>query len=87
MHTVRHELTHEFEFLSEGRESLATEVWFKEGLAVYVGCAENTGWNTITDVSEFESWITENQNLPGQGNPIKIHQDADYPDRADRHQY
>ena len=87
VYIVRHELTHVFEFLIEGRESLATEVWFKEGIAGYVACVENTGWGTIRDLSELESWISQNQNLPGQGNPIKIHQHADYPDGADRHQY
>ena len=83
----RHELTHVFEFLIEGRESLATDVWFREGIAVYVGCVEDTGWRTITDSSELESWISQNQNIPGEGNPIRIHQHADFPDGADRHEY
>lgn len=87
VYTVRHELTHVFEFLIEGRESLGTEVWFKEGIAVYVGCVENTGWKTIENLSELESWISQNQNVPGQGNPIKIHQHSDYPEGADIHQY
>ncbi len=87
VYTLRHELTHEFEFLIEGNESLGTDVWFKEGIAVYVGCLEPTGWETIRDLNELESWITQHQNLPGQGNPIMIHENADFPDGADRHQY
>jgi hypothetical protein len=87
VYTVRHELTHEFEFLIHGRESLATDVWFREGIAVYVGCAEYTGWDTIGDLSELESWISRHENMPGQGNPVRIHQHADFPDGADRHQY
>jgi hypothetical protein len=87
VYTVRHELTHDFEFLIEGREILGTYVWFKEGIAVYIGCLESTAFITIKSLSELESWISENQNVPGQGNPIKIHQNSDYPEGADIHQY
>ncbi len=87
VYTARHELTHELEFLIEGREVLGSEVWFKEGIAVYVGCLEITSWQTIKNLSELESWINQNQNLPGQGNPIKIHQNEDFPPGADRHRY
>jgi hypothetical protein len=87
VYTARHELTHIFEFLIEGREVLGTDVWFKEGIAVHVGCREDTGWKTIRSLSELESWISQNQNAPGQGNPIKIHQNEDFPSGADRHQY
>lgn len=87
VYTVRHEATHEFEFLIEGREALATDVWFKEGIAVHVGCLEDTGWRTIEDLDELESWISQNRNVPGLGNPIRIHRDADYPDQADRPEY
>jgi hypothetical protein len=87
VYTARHELTHIFEFLIEGREVLGTDVWFKEGIAVHVGCLEDTGWQTIRSLSELESWISQNQNVPGQGNPIAIHQNEDYPPGADKHQY
>lgn len=87
VYTARHELTHIFEFLIEGREVLGSDVWFKEGIAVHVGCLEHTGWQTINSISELESWISQNQNVPGQGNPIKIHQNEDFPPGADRHQY
>ncbi len=87
IYTARHELTHIFEFLIEGREVLGTYVWFKEGIAVYTGCLEYTGWQTIQSLSELESWISQNQNIPGQGNPIKIHRNEDYPSGADGHQY
>ena len=87
VYIVRHESTHVFEFLIEGRESLGTDVWFKEGIATHVGCLESTALRTIRSLSELESWISQNQNIPGEGNPIRIHQHADFPDGADRHEY
>jgi hypothetical protein len=87
VYTVRHELLHEFEFLIEGREVLGTDFWFKEGIATYVGCLEETGWNTITSLSELESWIAQNEAVPGGGNPIRIRQASDFPPGADWHQY
>lgn len=87
VYTVRHELLHDFEFLIEGREALGTEFWFKEGIATHVGCLEETGWNTITSLSELESWIAQNRTVPGAGNPIKIRQASDFPEGADWHQY
>jgi hypothetical protein len=87
VYTSRHELTHEFEFLIEGREILGADVWFKEGIAVYIGCLEYTGWQRINSLSELESWISENRNVPGQGNPVRIHHDEDFPPGADRHRY
>ena len=87
VYTARHELTHIFEFLIEGREVLGSYMWFKEGIATHVGCLENTGWQIIENLSELEAWISQNQNAPGQGNPIKIHQSEDLPPGADWHQY
>jgi hypothetical protein len=87
VNTTRHELTHIFEFLIEGSHIIGTEFWFKEGIAVHVACLEDTGWQTIQSLSELESWISQNQNVPGQGNPIKIHEYEDHPPGADRHQY
>ena len=87
VYTVRHELTHVFEFLIEGRESLGTDVWFKEGIAVHIGCLESTAFKTIESLSELESWISQNQDVPGKGNPINIHHNSDFPEGADRHQY
>ncbi|UCH61798.1 MAG: hypothetical protein JSU77_08275 [Fidelibacterota bacterium] len=86
-YTISHEMTHEFEFLIEGKESLGTEVWFKEGIAVYTGCLESPAFQTIELLSELESWIAENENISGQGIPVKIHQDSDFPSGADIHQY
>jgi len=86
-YTAAHELTHVFEFLIEGREILRTDVWFKEGIAVHTGSAESTIWQSINNLNELESWISNNQNSPGQGNPIKIHQDGDYPPGADTTAY
>lgn len=86
-YTASHELMHEFEFLIEGREVLSTDVWFKEGIAVHVGYLRNTVFKIIKNLNELETWISKNQNVPGQGNPIKIRQNSDFPDGADIHQY
>jgi hypothetical protein len=87
VYTARHELTHIFEFLIEGREILGTDFWFKEGIAVHVGCLESSAYRTVQNLSELESWISQNRDVPGQGNPIKIHQYEDLPAGADIHQY
>jgi len=87
VYTVRHEMTHEFEFLIEGRGGLGTDVWFREGLAVHVGCLEYPDWQTIRSLVELEAWIDQNQSVPGGGNPVGIHQHADFPEGADWHQY
>ena len=87
VYTVRHELTHEFEFLIEGRGGLGTDVWFREGLAVHVGCLEYPEWQTIRSPGELDSWIDRNRDVPGGGNPAGIHQHADLPQGADLHQY
>lgn len=87
VYTVRHELLHDFEFLIEGKEDLGTDFWFKEGIATNVGCLEETGWNTITSLNELESWVAQNEGVPGAGNPIRIRQDSDFPPGADWHQY
>ncbi|MDH5385632.1 MAG: hypothetical protein OEY18_13070 [Candidatus Aminicenantes bacterium] len=87
VYTATHELTHIFEFLIEGRHVLSTYEWFNEGIAVHTGCLEQPGWQTIENLSELESWISENLNVPGQGNPIRIQQDEDYPPGADGHRY
>jgi len=85
VYTFRHELEHVFEFLIEGREVLGTEVWFKEGIAVHIGCMESNIFKTVETVSELEAWISQNQKIPGQGNPIAIHHD--YPAGSNRDQY
>jgi hypothetical protein len=87
VYTARHELTHNFEFLIEGRDVLGSDVWFREGIAVYVGCLEYKGWQRIENLNQLESWISQNQNVPGQGNPIRIHQNEDFPPGANWHQY
>ena len=75
----KHELTHAFEFLIEGTVNLGTDVWFKEGIAIYCG----GGLNGITDVNDLENWISRNAEVPGLGNPIRIHVWEDFPPDAD----
>jgi hypothetical protein len=87
VYTSTHELTHVFDFLIEGREALGSEVWFKEGIAVHIGCTESSAFKTIENLNELESWISENQDIPGEGNPIGIHQIEDFPSGANWTRY
>lgn len=87
VYTVRHELTHDLELLIEGREWIGTDVWFKEGIAAHVGCLETTVWSRLRTLEELESWVAQNQDVEGSGNPIRIHDDSDYPVGADRDAY
>jgi hypothetical protein len=87
IYTARHELLHVFEFLIEGKYDLGTDVWFREGLAVYVGCMESTAFNTIDNKVELDAWISENQNASVNANPVKIHQHTDFPEGANIHNY
>jgi hypothetical protein len=79
----KHELTHEFEFLVEGKVNLGTPVWFRESIAIYCG----GGFNRINTEADLDRWITENKGLPGQGNPILIRDWSDFPDGADIDRY
>ena len=75
----RHELTHAFEFLIEGTVNLGTDVWFREGIAIYGGGR----LNGIVDIDDLERWIAQNAHHPDQGNPICIHVWEDFPPGAD----
>lgn len=75
----KHELTHEFEFLIEGMVNLGTDVWFREGIAIYGG----GGMNYITDTTGLDDWITMNSHYPNRGNPITIHSWDDFPEDSD----
>lgn len=87
VYTLRHELLHVLEFLIEGRGGLATDVWFREGIATYVGCLESPAYQTVRTLDELEIWIAQNEHTPGNGNPIAIHSHSDLPDGANRHEY
>jgi hypothetical protein len=75
----KHELTHAFEFLIEGTVNLGTDVWFREGIAIYCG----GGLGGIRDVQDLEEWRLRNAEYPGQGNPINIHAWEDFPPGSD----
>jgi hypothetical protein len=75
----RHELTHVFQFLIEGKVNLSTEVWFAEGIAIYGG----GGLGGITDIEDLEQWINSNSMDPNQGNPVCIQVWDDFPPDAD----
>jgi hypothetical protein len=77
----KHELTHEFEYLIEGTPELGTDVWFREGIAIYVG--SNAGWDHIRTVNDLDTWISSNASHPDMGNPISIHCWEDFPDGSD----
>jgi hypothetical protein len=74
-----HEITHEFEFLIEGTVNLGTDVWFREGIAIYGG----GGRNYIRNVSDLNRWISQNSHFPNGGNPISIHRWGDFPEGSD----
>jgi hypothetical protein len=76
---LRHELTHEFQFLIEGHVNLSTPVWFTEAIAIYGG----GGLWGIRDIEDLEQWIASNSNDPNQGNPICIYVWDDFPPSAD----
>ncbi len=78
-YVMRHELTHAFEYLIEGTPELGTDVWFREGIAIYGG----GGRNYIKTVEDLEYWVASNSQYPNLGNPITIHQWEDFPDGAD----
>lgn len=84
-YTLRHEMTHAFEFLIEGAALLGTDVWFREGMAVLIGGGSPGG--VVTECNELEWWRSQNQNAPNRGNPITIHRWADFPVGANTDQY
>jgi len=75
----KHELTHEFEFLIEGTVNLGTDVWFREGIAIYGG----GGIDYINNNADLNHWISMNSHFPNQGNPITIHSWEDFPEGSD----
>lgn len=77
----KHELTHAFEYLIEGTPELGTDVWFREGLAVFIG--SEGGWNHIANTDGLDDWISQNSSYPNNGNPITIHQWEDFPEGSD----
>ncbi|MFC2103202.1 hypothetical protein ACFLSS_02115 [Bacteroidota bacterium] len=77
----RHELTHAFEYLIEGTVNLGTDVWFREGIAIYVG--SEGGWNYISNTDSLNSWRVRNSSFPNKGNPITIHQWENFPEGSD----
>lgn len=79
----KHELTHEFEFMIEGTVNLGTDVWFREAIAIYNG----GGFYRIMTEEDLNDWIIENENVPGQGNPVMIHEWSDFPTGADIDRY
>ena len=78
---MKHELTHTFEYLIEGRAELGTDVWFREGLAVF--CGSNGSWNHVSSVHDLEEWMAKNEEFDNGGNPISIHQWEDFPEGSD----
>lgn len=79
----KHELTHAFEFLIEGQVNLGTDVWFREGIAVYIGGVEAIGLGKVDTEAELDAWLDKNRDAPNLGNPVSIHQWDDFPESAD----
>jgi hypothetical protein len=78
---LKHELTHAFEYLIEGKPELGTDVWFREGLAVF--CGSNGSWNHLSTADDLEDWIVKNKESANRGNPISIHAWEDFPEGSD----
>ncbi len=76
---LHHELTHVVEFLIIGEFDYrqANAVWFREGFASY-----GARIHTIQTIDQLSQWKTDNLNVEGQGNPIKIIIWDDFPDEA-----
>ncbi|MFC2139100.1 hypothetical protein ACFLR4_00435, partial [Bacteroidota bacterium] len=81
--TLLHELTHAFEFLIEGNTNLGTDVWFREGIAVYIAGVDVFGISQIDREEELDYWIAHCGDEWNQGNPICIHRWGDFPPDAD----
>lgn len=79
----KHELTHELEFMVEGKLNLGTPVWFRESIAIYCG----GGFNRIRTETDLDQWILENEKVPGMGNPILVKEWSDFPPGADIDRY
>ena len=75
----RHELTHAFEYLIEGTVELGTDVWFREGIAIFIA----GGMNSIRDTAGLNQWISRNSDYQNKGNPISIHEWEDFPEGSD----
>jgi hypothetical protein len=77
--TLKHELTHVFQFTLTDCPSNAAcpywlGVWFREGQAVYMsGAGENA---RVTTVEELNQWYSDQSRI----SPISIHRWTDFPD-------
>ena len=80
-YVLRHELTHSLEYLIEGTPELGTDVWFREGLAVYY--ASNGSWSSINSVDNLKAYIDDHKDHSKNGNPVSIHDWEDFPVGAD----
>ena len=75
---IRHELMHVIEFLLIGKPQYqqASDVWFREGFANYMG---GPFPSTITTVQQVEDWQARYSGTTHLGNPIQIHVWSDFP--------
>lgn len=72
-----HEMFHVVETLIEGSPYLGPDVWFREGIADYYA-----GSDLIHTHADLNEWLAWRRDLPGGGNPIKIHLWEDFPDEV-----
>ena len=84
-YVLKHELAHSFEYLIEGTPELGTDVWFREGIAVYIG--SNGGWAFMSTPDSLAGFIQDHEEAPNLGNPISIHQWEDFPDGSNIPRY
>jgi hypothetical protein len=70
---IKHETVHIIQFLVglDNLPNLWPDVWFSEGLAVYI----SNNRPPIADMQELNEW----RQIPGNDNPVKVHEWSDLP--------
>ncbi len=76
LRTLQHEISHVLEFMLIGdpKYQQANNVWLREGAASY-----GARIHTVQTIEQLDQWEKEMENIPGGGNPIKIHRWSDFP--------
>jgi len=78
---IKHETVHIIQFLVglDNLPNLWPDVWFSEGIAVYI--SDNRP--PIKNIQELNEW----RHIPGNDNPIKVHEWSDHPPQGRRYYY
>ena len=78
---IKHETVHLIQFLIglDNLPNLWPDVWFSEGIAVYI--ANNPNLLPISTMQELNEW----RQIPGNDNPIKVHEWLELPQGGRRY--